>query len=96
VLSNEKRKSYYDKYGTIEGEDELGDMGDAAEFMDDLLGMFFGGSSSSSSAFMEMDDFITILEGDNDRATRKIYRDLGRNYRPGAGRGKAQGGRSGI
>lgn len=36
-----------------------------------------------------MDDFIKILEGDNDKKTRKMFRDLGRGYRP-------KGGRAGI
>ena len=59
------------------------DAADAEGFMDEVFTMFFSGSSN---AFTDMDDFIKILEGDNDKKTRKMFRDLGRNYRPKGGR----------
>jgi hypothetical protein len=46
--------------------------------MDEVFNMFFDGG--------DMDEFIRILEGDNDKKTRKMFRDLGKNYRPRAGR----------
>lgn len=87
VLSNEKRRAYYDKYGTVEGSDE--EMSDMASFMDDLLNSFFGKGPKNSSGdfgiFDDFDDFINILESANDKATRKMFKELGRNARPGAG-----------
>ena len=60
--------------------------------------MFGGGGVSGASfgMFDDFDDFIQVLEKGNDKATRKMFRDLGRNCRPGAknrkkGRGKAKG-----
>ena len=89
MLSNEKSRAYYDKHGTVEGSDE--DMTDMASFMDDLLNSFFGkGGSGGFCAFDDFDEFIHILEGGNDKATRKMFRELGRNARPGAGNRRKQ------
>ena len=82
VLSNEKRRSYYDKHGTVEGVD---DAAEASEFMDEVFSMFFS-TEGMASPFSDMDDFIKILEGDNDKRTRKMFRDLGKGYRPKGGR----------
>ena len=63
-------------------------MADASSFMDDLLSQMFGGGGGVSGAsfgmFDDFDDFVKVLEKGNDKATRKMFRDLGRNCRPGA------------
>jgi DnaJ-class molecular chaperone len=82
VLSNEKRRAYYDKHGTVEGVD---DAADAQEFMDEVFTMFFS-AGDMHSPFSDFDEFIKILEGDNDKRTRKMFRDLGKGYRPKGGR----------
>ena len=81
VLSNEKRKKFYDKHGKI----DEGDDADDAGFMDEVFTMFFGGGKGGSS-FDDFDDFIHILEGDNDKKSRKLFRELGRQARPKGGR----------
>jgi len=82
VLSNEKRRAFYDKHGTIEGVD---DAAEAQEFMDEVFSMFFTGGSKVSP-FDDIDDFIKILEADNNKRTRKMFGDLGKAYRPKGGR----------
>ena len=56
--------------------------------MDEVFTMFFG--TGKKSSFADMDDFINILEGDNDKKTRKMFRELGRSYRPKGGRAGLQ------
>ena len=83
MLSNEKRRAYFDKYGTVEGSDE--DMADMNGFFDDLFSSMFGGKGGGGvNMFEDFDEFINILEKGNDKATRKMFRELGRNARPGA------------
>lgn len=53
--------------------------------MDEVFSMFFS-TGGMASPFTDMDDFIKILEGDNDKRTRKMFRDLGKGYRPKGGR----------
>jgi hypothetical protein len=53
--------------------------------MDEVFTMFFS-TGGKSSSFEDFDDFIKILEGDNDKKSRKMFRDLGRSYRPKGGR----------
>ena len=64
-------------------------MTDMNSFMDDLLNSFFGkgpkGGAGSFGIFDDFDEFIHILEKGNDKATRKMFRELGRNARPGPG-----------
>ena len=55
VLSNEKSRAYFDKFGRIEGDES--DMADASAFMDDLFSQFFGGGT-----FDDFDEFIEVLE----------------------------------
>jgi len=59
-LSNEKRRKYFDKHGTMEGEDDCVDM-------DDIFKDIFksgGGGSAFSFEFDDMfEDFISVLEG---------------------------------
>ena len=82
VLSNEQKRAYYDKYGRIEGSDE--DMQETEAFMEDLMRQFFGGGMNTG--FDDFDEFVDILEGGNDKAFRKMFRDLGRNARVSGGR----------
>jgi len=56
--------------------------------MDEVFSMFFT-KGGMASPFDDIDDFIKILEGDNDKRTRKMFRDLGKGYR-------SKGGRAGI
>ena len=75
VLSNEEKRAYYDRTGRV-SEDE-GDMADADAFMDDIMRQFFGGGMGD-----DFDEFITVLEGgSDDKAFRKMFRELGRNSR---------------
>ena len=53
--------------------------------MDEVFSMFFT-TGDKHSPFSDFDDFIKILEGDNDKRTRKMFRDLGKGYRPRGGR----------
>ena len=75
VLSNEEKRAYYDRTGRIAGDDD--EMADASEFMDDIMRQFFGGGMGD-----DFEEFITVLEGgSNDKAFRKIFRELGRSTR---------------
>lgn len=69
VLSNEKRKAYYDKHGSMEGEDDVVDM-------DDMFKEMFGGMGGFSFSFGGDDDgfdeFISMLEGG--RAESKMFK----------------------
>jgi|LakMenEpi03Aug12_release.lakeMendotaPanAssembly.Ray.scaffolds.fasta_scaffold1097350_2 hypothetical protein len=53
--------------------------------MDEVFTMFFS-TGGKSNSFEDFDDFIKILEGDNDKKSRKMFRELGRSYRPKGGR----------
>jgi curved DNA-binding protein CbpA len=101
ILSNEKRRKYFDKNGTIEGEDDCVDM-------DDIFKDIFktGGGGSFSFQFDDMfDDFITVLEGGraDSKQFSKVFKDLGKGYRakpkgrvrPPKG-GKSKGGLGGM
>ena len=77
ILSNEKRRKYFDKNGTIEGEEDCVDM-------DDIFKDIFKGSGSFNFQFDDMfDDFITVLEGGraDSKQFSKIFKDLGKGYR---------------
>lgn len=79
ILSNEKRRKYFDKNGTIEGEEDCVDM-------DDIFKDIFktGNSGSFNFQFDDMfDDFITVLEGGkaDSKQFSKMFRDLGKGYR---------------
>ena len=71
-------------------------MTDMSSFMDDLLNSFFGkGQKGGAGSFAffddDFDEFVHILEKGNDKATRKMFRELGRNARPGAGNRRNRG-----
>ena len=94
MLSNEKRRAHFDKYGTVEGSEE--DMTDMQDFMEEMLNSFFGkGSKGGMDPFDDFEDLISMLEKGNDKQTRKMFRELGRNARPGnrrkPNRGKPRG-----
>lgn len=74
MLSNDKRRAYYDKHGTIEGEEDGADMD---SFFEDL----FKGGFGADIVIDDFDEFMNVLEGGNDKAFRKLFRDLGRGYR---------------
>lgn len=94
ILSNDKRRKYFDKHGTIEGEDDCVDM-------DDIFKDIFKGGSMSFSFDDFFDDFSDVLKGGKaeSRSFNKMFRDMGKGYRakpkgrarPKAG-GKAKGG----
>ena len=76
VLSNEEKRAYYDRTGRVADDDD--EMADAEAFMDDIMRSFFGGGMGD-----DFDEFISVLEGgSNDKAFRKIFRELGRSARP--------------
>jgi DnaJ-class molecular chaperone len=82
ILSNEKRRKFFDKHGTMEGEEDLVDMDDI--FKDLFGGSSFGGGSSFMSFEMDdFDDFVSMLEGSSSDAKsfKKLFRDLGRGYK---------------
>ena len=56
-------------------------MNDADAFMDDIMRQFFGGGASASGGFDDFDAFIEIIEGGNDKAFRKMFREVGKNTR---------------
>jgi len=77
ILSNEKRRAYYDKYGTVEGVDDEDHMNFGG--LDDLFETLFSGGGGifggATGGFMdEMDDFINVLEGDNTKAFKKMFK----------------------
>ena len=78
ILSNEKRRKYFDKHGTMEGEDD-------AINMDDLFAEMFAGMGSGSGGsfgfvfdFEDMfDDFADGLKGSKEsKAFSKMFKDL--------------------
>ena len=88
ILSNEKRRKYFDKHGTIEGEDDCVDM-------DDIFKDIFksGGGSSFSFQFDDMfEDFISVLEGGraDSKQFSKLFRDLGKGYRAPKPKGRVR------
>lgn len=90
ILSNEKRKNYFDKYGTIEGED------DQVDFDDIFSGMFGKGGGqgmSFSFSFDDMfDDFSDVLRGGraDSKAFNKMFKDLGKGARIKQPKGRAR------
>lgn len=78
ILSNEKRKSYFDKHGCMEGEDDQVDF-------DDIFSQMFGKAGASFTfSFDEMfDDFSDVLKGSrqDNKAFKKLFKDLGRGAR---------------
>ena len=64
MLSNEKRREYFDKYGTVEGSDE--DMTDMQDFMEEMLNSFFG-KGAGKDPFDDFEDLISMLEKGNDK-----------------------------
>ena len=99
ILSNEKRRKYFDKHGTIEGEDDYLDMDDIFKDMFKKGGMSF--------SFEDMfDDFSDVLRGgrSESKAFSKLFKDLGKGYRPKpkgrarpkAGKGKGMPGLPGM
>ena len=76
MLSNEKRRAHFDKYGTVEGDEE--DMTDMADFMEEMLNSFFGkGSKGGKDPFDDFEDLVTMLEKGSEKETRKMFRELG-------------------
>ncbi len=75
ILSNEKRRKYYDKHGSMEGEEDNLNMDDL--FKD----MFKGGMTFQFEDFF--DDFSELLGGSKAESKRidKMFRDLGKGYR---------------
>ena len=66
MLSNEKRRAYFDKYGTVEGSEE--DMTDMQDFMEEMMNSFFGKDSKGGmDPFDDFEDLISMLEKGNDK-----------------------------
>mmetsp|Transcript_18015 Transcript_18015/g.30679 ORF Transcript_18015/g.30679 Transcript_18015/m.30679 type:complete len:189 (+) Transcript_18015:163-729(+) len=79
VLSNPNRRKRYDLYGETQ-EDE--GMEDAFSGMDDLFSFFGkGGSGMFGGEEDDFEDFIKILEQDNVKQFKTMFRGLGKNYR---------------
>ena len=82
VLSNEKRRAYFDKHGTIEGDDDVVDMDDIFKEMFGSMGgefsFMFGGEGGDN-----FDEFISMLEGGRaeSKMFKQMFRDLGKGYR---------------
>ena len=92
VLSNEKRRAYYDKHGTIEGDDDVVDMDDIFKEMFGSMGgefsFMFGGEGGDN-----FDEFISMLEGGRaeSKMFKQMFRDLGKGYRqPKVQKGRAR------
>ena len=83
VLSNPDRRKKYDMWGQTSQDD--GTEPDFSDIFDDLFG---GGMGFGFGDFDEMDDFINILEQDNTKSFKQMFRGLGKNYRQKGGRTK--------
>lgn len=86
ILSNEKRRKYFDKHGTMEGEEDNIDF-------DDVFKEMFSGPGSFTMNFEDMfDDFTDLLKGSKkeQKEFNKMMRELGKPQKKKgrAGRGK--------
>lgn len=91
ILSNEKRRKYFDKYGTIEGEEDTVDM-------DDIFKNIFKGGGMSFSFEDMFDDFSDVLRGGkaDSKSFNKMFMGKGFRAKPkGRARPKAGTGRGG-
>ena len=87
-LANEERRTFYDKHGKSP-EDAENDA-DFTGGLDDMFNMMFGGGGGGKggptftfSMDADFDDFSNILEGNDERAFKKMFRDMGKGYRGG-------------
>lgn len=81
ILSNEKQRAYYDKYGSVEGSE---DFMESQSFMDDLMAQMFGGKGGMGFDLFGddgFDEFISVIEGGSDKAFRSMFREMGKNSR---------------
>jgi hypothetical protein len=76
ILSNEKRRKYFDKHGTMEGEDDAINMDDL--FAEMFAGMGGGASFGFTFDFEDMfEDFADGLKGSKEsKAFSKMFKDL--------------------
>ena len=83
VLSNEERRSFFDKHG-MSPEDAENDQNFTGG-LDDLFNTMFGGGKGGTTFTFSMDsdfdDFINILEGGDNKSFKKMFQDMGKGYR---------------
>jgi uncharacterized protein (DUF1015 family) len=91
-LSNEERRSFFDKHG-MSPEDAENDQNFTGG-LDDMFNMMFGGNKGGASFTFSMDadfdDFINILEGGDNKSFKNMFSDLGKGYRKRGGNGASK------
>ncbi len=94
VLGNQERRSHYDKYGTV-----MGDNDDDEAFFKEFESMFFGNKGGFKEGSMDdFDMFAEFMAGDDlsEKMFTSMFKDLGANYRPGKGKRRHKKGGGGA
>ena len=74
ILSNPKRRQRYDMFG---------DTGEDGDDFDDIFGDLFGGMADfgpGAGSFDDFEQFMEMLEKDNIKSFKQVFRTLGKNY----------------
>lgn len=83
ILSNPQRKKKYDMWGETSADDGFDDMD--GDVFTQMFGDLFGGSGGFSASTFEQDsdfeEFVHILEQDNIKSFKSMFRNLGKNYK---------------